>query len=36
MVGALATVQALGVHLDGRVTGTVEEVSINRERADVI
>jgi hypothetical protein len=29
-------VQALGVHLDGRVTGTVEEVLIDREKADAI
>jgi hypothetical protein len=36
MVDALATVQALGVHLDGRVTGTVEEVIIDRERTDAI
>jgi hypothetical protein len=36
MVDALATVHALGVHLDGRVTGTVEEVIIDRERADAI
>jgi hypothetical protein len=36
MVDALATAQALGVHLDGRVTGTVEEVIIDRESADVI
>jgi hypothetical protein len=36
VVDALATVQAPGVHLDGRVTGTVEEAVIDEERSGAI